>query len=781
MPETAVARRTGLCTKEGSPIPLTGVSVDAEITALCARVMVTQRYVNRETSPIEAVYVFPLDEGAAVHGFEAIVDGTLVVGEVREREEAFERYDDALQQGHGAFLLDEERPDIFQASVGNVLPGKEVLLRIVYVTELVIEGSGVRFTVPTTVSPRYAPAQDRAGVGRPDAEALNPELAWRVPYGLDLSVRLAMPAPIARLESPSHPVSVTVNGTTATVALSQQHAALDRDFVLTAEAAGLDRPHAWVERSADGTESLAVAFVPVFDSRPTPAEIVFLVDRSGSMEGTSIHEVRNALQLCLRSLVPGCAFNILGFGSNYSYLFPGSLPYDENSLKSASEHVDGLRANLGGTEILPALKAALEQPRHGELPRQVVVLTDGQVTNTDAVLALASAHAGNARIFTFGIGASASAHLVRGLARGGGGVAEFIHPGERIESKVVRQVGRLLSPALTDVRVDWDGLDVKQAPTAIPPVYAGGRLLVYALPTRATGSLKHVARLSAKGPSGPVAFPVTIDPDTATTGTTIGALAARARIRELEESPDWTTSRGSRQTSRKATAVSREIVALSIRHSVISRETSFIAIERRDTPAQAEMQLRRIPIALAAGWGGADAQPGSDLLSASPRVTLSPPDLADMPFAAPGAALPRRRQPSSGDTGVFADASIFPALRRAAGSARVPDGVSRRAMLDLVRLQHADGSWDLSRELARAIGRDYGELAHAIAGLDHMATDTEKAWGTALACAWLVLNAADLRQEWDALTLKARRWLDGVARPPHGTSWIDAALEFLRH
>src|SRR5262245_44870246 len=213
MPEPTVTR-TGLFTTQALAVPLSGVSVDAEISSFCARVAVTQRYVNHESDPIEAVYLFPLDEGAAVHGFEAIVDGTLVVGEVKEREEAFERYDDALQEGHGAFLLDEERPDIFQASVGNVLPGKEVLLRIVYVTELAVEGGGVRFTLPTTVSPRYAPAQDRAGVGRPDAETLNPDVAWRVPYGLDLSVGLTMPGPIARIESPSHPVSVTVNGAT---------------------------------------------------------------------------------------------------------------------------------------------------------------------------------------------------------------------------------------------------------------------------------------------------------------------------------------------------------------------------------------------------------------------------------------------------------------------------------------------------------------------------------------------------------------------------------------
>ncbi len=241
--------------------------MEAEISNLCARVTVTQRYVNREAAPIEAVYVFPLDDASAVCGFEAIVDGTLVVGEVKERDEAFKVYDEAMEQGHGAFLLDEERPDVFQASVGNLPPGKEVLLKLTYVSELSIADGSVRFVVPTTVSPRYAPIEDRSGVGRPDSEALNPPLSWNVPYGLNLSVRLALTAAIGRIESPSHPIGVAVNGGEATVTLSQREAALDQDFVLAVEAPGLATPQAWIERNDDGDDAIAIAFAPSLPAR----------------------------------------------------------------------------------------------------------------------------------------------------------------------------------------------------------------------------------------------------------------------------------------------------------------------------------------------------------------------------------------------------------------------------------------------------------------------------------------------------------------------------------
>jgi Vault protein inter-alpha-trypsin domain/von Willebrand factor type A domain len=782
MAEQLTAPRAGLFTKQETPVPLDGVSIDAEISTFCARVVVTERFVNRETKPIEAVYVFPLDEGAAVCGFEAIIGGTLVVGEVREREEAFKMYDEAMEQGHGAYLLDEERPDVFQASVGNLPPGKEVLLKLTYVTELTVESGNVRFSIPTTVSPRYAPAEDHIGVGRPDAETLNPPIAWRVPYGLNLTVRVTMAGAITRLESPSHPVAVSMNGHDATVTLSQRDAALDRDFVLSIESAGLDVPQAWIERDEDGTESIAVAFVPALSDVPSPTEVIFLVDRSGSMGGKSIEEVRNALQLCLRSMIPGCSFNIVGFGSTFDRLFPESRAYDERSLADASEHVSRLQADLGGTEILPALQAVLDQARHGTLARQVVVLTDGQVTNTDAVLALAKKHAADARIFTFGIGAGASQHLVKGLARSGDGVAEFIYPGERIESKVVRQFGRLLTPAITDVRVDWDAADVVQAPSVVPPIFSGGRLLLYGLQKqRQTNAAPRRARLSADTPSGPKAWDVEIDSAKAVTGRTVVTLAARARIRELEESPDW-KPRGSRQTGRKANAVTEEIIALSTRHGLISRETSFVAIERRDTPVHGDIQLRRVPIALTSGWGALDeAAPPALLFMRHPAGNVDA-----LGTATPARAMQSARAlawSSRSDTGhrSFAELTASPRAQLLRAYGRAHEHAAPRAMHALVKLQRADGAWDLTEAFADAIGQKLRDLERELSGATGERDDVRRAWATALALAWLGQQAHDVEHEWRLLAAKARTWLDhGRAVPADGGGWADAAAKFLK-
>ncbi len=746
----------------------------------------TQRYVNRETDPIEAVYVFPLDEGAAVCGFEAIIDGTLVVGEVKEREEAFRMYDDAMERGDGGFLLDEERPDVFQASVGNLPPGKEVLLKLTYVTELAVAGNSLRFSIPTTVSPRYAPAEDHLGVGRTDAETLNPPVAWRVPYGLNLSVRLVMGQTISRIESPSHPVSVAMDGSAAEVTLSQSDTALDRDFVLSVESAGLESPHAWIERDDDGAQAVAVAFVPKLADGLSPCDVTFLVDRSGSMAGTSIKEVRNALQLCLRSMIPGCAFNIVGFGTRFEPLFQKSRVYDEASLAEACAHVNALEADLGGTEILPALEFVLQQPSHETLARQIVVLTDGEVTNTDAVLALVRQHEARARVFTFGIGAGSSQHLVKGLARAGGGIAEFIYPGERIEPKVVRQFGRLLSPALTDVRLNWGGLDATQSPSRVPPIFMGGRLLLYAFVKQIATEAKPVrVQLSAMSASGPLTFDVEFDPARAATGRTVGTLAARARIRELEESPEWTTTRGSRQRERKASGVRSEIIALSMRYGLMSRETSFVAIERREVPVLGDVQLRRVPIALTTGWGDLEghrlgSQRKGGVMVSSFAASMSAGDDADDNCGvaycrAPSVeSRPRSRarqslgQVGGSGRGAFSDEAL---LRGPSTEAPRPTG-----MHAVVALQRADGSWDLTPEFARAIGHDLAHLQSGLTGATGNEADARKAWATALALAWLDAHARDVEDEWRLLATKAQKWLEGTAaRPADGGTWVDAA------
>ena len=225
-----------------------------------------------------------------------------------------------------------------------------------------------------------------------------------------------------------------------------------------------------LERQPNGELVAAVTFLPaVAGDRRLPREITFLVDRSGSMNGSSIEEVRRALQLCLRSLQEGDRFDIVGFGSSFASLFGARGPYDQQSLDEAARHVGGMQADLGGTEILPALQAVLTRPAVAGLERRVVLLTDGEVTNEPAVIALAGEHADTATIFTFGIGFGASEHLVRAVARASRGACEMIFPGERLEAKVLRQLARLTGPVLRELELTWGDLEVvAQVPHRLP-------------------------------------------------------------------------------------------------------------------------------------------------------------------------------------------------------------------------------------------------------------------------------------------------------------------------
>jgi Ca-activated chloride channel family protein len=769
------------------PIPLDRVRVEAHVVDACARVTLHQSYHNAEIVPLEVVYTFPLDEGAAVCGFEATVDGVRYVGRAMERDEAFKLYDDALEAGHGGYLLDEERGDVFTASLGNVKPGSEVALSITYVTELAAEGAAVRFTLPTTVSPRYAPAADQIGVGRTPAEALNPPVALEVPYGFSFEMSAAMSGAIRSVQSPSHPIEVETDGAHATVRLARRDAPMDRDLVIVLAADGLDLPHAVVERGEKGSAAL-LSFLPRIEKVPQAADVVFVIDRSGSMAGSSIEEVRNALQLCLRSLTSGSCFNIVSFGSTHAALFPASRAYDEASMGEAAAFVRTLEADMGGTEILPALRFALEQPPVAGLPRQVLVLTDGEVTNTDEVIDLARRHAADARCFTFGIGAGASQHLLKGIARASGGAAEFISPGERIEAKVMRQFARVFAPAMTDVRVEWGQPGLTPAADRVPPVFDGERVRVYAMADNASRLGAGTATLRGTVSGRAVAFEIPIDPARAVEGDTIATLAARTRIRTLEEAGEYLENRGSLQRRGRASAkAAAEIAALGVTYQLASRETSFVAIEHRDTPIEGQAELRRVPVALTSGWGGLRESPPSFLCASAPAPASTgggPMDPAAYSlawrdsFAMPADARAEDSGPMSKPENLGFSVSSHVLHPRAPRQARV------RPLDAVVALQRADGSWELDEAFAKAVSLRMSALEKALRKAAGGREDARRALATAVALAWFEKHAAAWRVEWELLAKKALAWLaTSGTEPAPGqgwNAWLDLAQRLVR-
>ena len=420
------------------------------------------------------------------------------------------------------------------------------------------------------------------------------------------------------------------------------------------------------------------------------------------------------------------------------------------------------------------------------MPRQVLVLTDGEVTNTDAVIDLARRHAAAARFFTFGIGAGASHHLVKGIARASGGAAEFIGPGERIEAKVMRQFKRVFAPAMTDVSVAWGQDGLSAASGRVPPVFDGERVRVYAL-AETIGAGTATLRGTIAGRA--VAFEITIDPAAAVQGDTIATLAARERIRTLEEEGEYLENRGSLQRRARANGKAAvEIVALGLKYQLASRETSFVAVEHRDTPVEGRAELRRVPVALTSGWGGLrEAQasylcaPQMDMLAMGPSPAPHGPRLhGSFDLLSLGAEM------ECGDSAPMA----APSSPRLSARSRVLDAIGSRLRaqalrpLDvLVALQRADGSWGLDGEFAKAVSLKLRRLEQLLSHAVGDPAEARRALATAIALEWLEKHASGERGEWELLALKATRWLSSShAEPAAGqgwNAWLDVARRLL--
>jgi hypothetical protein len=291
-----------------------------------------------------------------------------------------------------------------------------------------------------------------------------------------------------------------------------------------------------------------------------------------------------------------------------------------------------------------------------------------------------------------------------------------------------------------------------------------------------------------------VSFDVPLPSDEAASHSSIRTLAARARIRELEEGSDWLSARGSQQRDRKVSSARDEIIALSLRYRLISRETSFVAVEHRDTPVTADIKLRKVPIALTTGWGGVSLAPPSTRklrIAAQPSFGSSGrPPMRGM--AAAGSALsPSERlsyRSHLGDDGLAPrskeahERDIAPRSARDRGRSQPRPGARRSVsgMDALILLQQADGSWDLTLQLASLLGRDLEELRAAVPPVTAPAAQARRVWATALAIAWLDRHAPDRRDEWHLVAEKGRRWIQHTTLVPSGgRTWTALATEYL--
>ncbi|XP_029027092.1 von Willebrand factor A domain-containing protein 5A-like [Betta splendens] len=588
----------GLITTEREPVPLKSIEVELQVRDHVATVVSTLSYDNKEDKPIEAVFVFPLPGDAAVCHFSATVGQTQIVAEVKEKQQAREEYDDALSSGQQAFLLEEcdQSPDIFSLSVGSLPPGESASIRLEYVTELAVQADdGLRFCLPAVLNPRYQPR----GSEGPSVEVTSVP-ASQVPYTLSFSARLSSPRPISKVESSSSldPLQfLNAEQTQATVKLAAGHK-FDRDVELLVYYKDAHQPSAVVEAgqasaepgSLMGDPVVMVSLYPdfpqtVMSSVASCGEFVFVLDRSGSMdcavnntnpEQTRIANARDTLLLLLKSLPMGCYFNIYGFGSTFEHIFPESVEYSEKTMEEALKKVEGMQADLGGTEILQPLKHIYNQPCVPNQPRQLFVFTDGEVWNNKEILHLVKENASSHRCFSFGIGEGASSALINGLAKEGGGHAQFITGADRMQTKVLQSLRFALQPAVVDISVTWDLPKGVSATVLSPPITAifhGQRSLVYAqLTGQSSEAAEGCVTVKYSLAGHPSQSRVKFSLKAVDTGLTVHRLGARSLIRSLEMQEE--------ENGEKPEEVKKRVVELSVQSGVSSAYTAFVAANK---------------------------------------------------------------------------------------------------------------------------------------------------------------------------------------------------------
>ncbi|XP_027267638.1 von Willebrand factor A domain-containing protein 5A isoform X5 [Cricetulus griseus] len=770
----------GLITGDMEPVPLKSISVTLSINDFVAGVSATLNYENEEEVPVEAIFVFPMDEDSAVYSFEALVDGKKIVAELQEKVQAQRNYENAISQGHQAYLLEEDdySRDVFSCNIGNLQPGAKVGVTLRYVQELPLETDGaLRYVLPAILNPRYQLSEQSAN------SCLNiktPIVALEdLPYTLSMVATITSQHGIERVQSNCSLSPIQYLGhdkTSAQVSLAEGHK-FDRDVELLIYYSEVHSPSVAVEMgmqdmkpdSLMGSPSAMVSFypdLPEVECSRACGEFVFLMDCSGSMGSRlsywndsqlRIEAAKETLLLLLKSLPMGCYFNIYRFGSSYEKFFPESVKYTQETMEESMKRVKHLRADLGGTEILTPLLNIYKGPSIPGHPLQVFVFTDGEVNGTFRVINEVKLNSKKHRCFSFGIGEGASTSLIKGIARVSGGTAEFITGKDRMQTKALASLKCALNCSVEDISLSWDfppGLSASMLSPEKTVMFKGQRLIIYA---QLTGTMPQVESsgevclkytLQGKSLENRVTF--SLQPKT-NASFTIHRLAAKSLI-QMKDLGSHETSDGEKE----------DVLNMSIQSGVLSSFTAFIAVNKDlNQPVQGPLAHRviprpmtfsNLPITCPYSTGYRSSYHSGMLLGG----VLSKHNVSAHRSVYDGEMLNAcLSYDSIEDTESMSVMEYSQSSTKETNLQNDHKVCGENVVLYLVSLQKANGSWELDEELTEILGTNLEDMKAANPAKDQ----DPSVWATVLAVLWLHANGKDLKCEWELLERKAVAWL----------------------
>jgi len=574
-------------------MPLESTRADVSIAGTIAKVRVTQVYKNSGDDVLEAIYVFPGSTRAAVFGMRMTIGDRTIVAQIQKKEDAREMYEKAKAEGKSASLLEQQRPNVFQMNVANIMPGDRIKVELDY-TELLIPTAGTyEFVYPAVVGPRYT-GEDGSGqtwTKQPFThEGEAPSYQW------DMSVRLAAGMPIQPVTSDSHKISKSLSALrdTADITMASSPEAGTKDFVLRYQLAGKAIQSGLLLYPPKGDEDgyfLAMVQPPMtVTKRQMPnREYVFVLDVSGSMHGFPLDTAKKVMEGLFEGLRPKDRFNIVFFSG-------GSAVLSKESLLATSANKDAARAMLstmrggGGTQLLNALNTAFALPTADDYSRSFVVVTDGYVSVEPQAFELIRKNLDKANLFAFGIGSSVNRHLVEGMARVGQGEPFFVMNGDDAAEKAAKFKTYIEAPALTRVKVRFNGFNAYDVePEATPDLFAARPVVVYG---KYRGNARGKIVVSGLTGAGPWTQTLDVaDAKPASENLALRYLWARARVAAL----------GDLNNLRRDDARVKEITDIGLKYGLMTAYTSFIAVDEKVRNAGGESTTVKQPLPLPSG------------------------------------------------------------------------------------------------------------------------------------------------------------------------------------
>jgi len=585
---------------EYRPALVQASKVHFDISGMIATVSLEQSFRNTSDQWAEGIYAFPLPGQAAVRHMEMIIGERRIVGKIKEKSIAKKIYQQAKQSGKKASLVEQQRPNLFTNKVANIGPGEELIVRLEYVQKIAYLNGEFSLRFPMTITPRYTPlvARQNEEIPTPEQELqINSSLGWVLPAAspanknglnqIEISARLDMGMPLSQVAANYHEIVLKRNKGLYEIGLAAGVSEMNRDFVLGWRPVTGSAPSAAVftERAGGEQYGLLMLVPPELASlskeEVLAREMIFVIDTSGSMGGESIAQARESLAMALAQLRPQDSFNIIEFNSDFRALYRTPVPATRHYIQSAGEFVRQLSAN-GGTEMLPALRAALVAPRPLEKVRQVIFITDGAIGNERQLFEEIQRTLGDSRLFTVAIGSAPNSWFMRKAALFGRGSHTHIADLSEVTDKMQALFERISTPLAVDIKVAWPG-NVEVYPQRVPDLYRGEPVLV-AFKSKEGSSPGDEIVVSGQMADTPWSRRIAIPSSKQNPG--VASIWARDKIAALL---DQKILGKSEQLVREA------VLKVALAHSLMSPYTSFVAVEER-VSRPAESGLKKAPV-----------------------------------------------------------------------------------------------------------------------------------------------------------------------------------------